>query len=128
MSESPSNSQLDAINRMPAEQRYDYFINKVIELEQVWGLSSADGWVILPDEEDEIFPVWPHAELAAQWGTGEFADCEPKAIALQDWLDKWLPGMEEDGLLAATCPDREGDAIIVSAEEMLENLQNTQPQ
>ena len=116
-------TQLDAINRMSAEQRYDYFVQKSIELKEVWGLSSAEGWVILPDEDEEHFPVWPHAELAAQWAAGEFADCQPKSITLEDWLDKWLPGMSDDGLLAAVCPDKEGDAIVVAAEELLDETQ-----
>ena len=114
--------QIDAINRMSAEQRYDYFIHKIIELKEVWGLSSEAGWVILPDGDEENFPVWPHVELAAQWAAGEFADCQPKSISLEDWLNKWLPGMSEDGLLAAVCPDKEGDAIVVAPEEIQEEL------
>lgn len=123
MTEALSDTQIDAINAMSAEQRYEHFISKAADQEQVWGLSSDDGWVILSDDGDEIFPVWPAAELASQWRKGEFADCEPKAIEQQDWQEKWLPGMTEDGLLAAICPDVDGDAIIVSAEELLENLQ-----
>lgn len=116
-------AQIEAINAMSAEQRYDYFINQCVELKQVWGLSSDTGWVILPDEGEEHFPVWSHAELAAQWAAGEFADCQPKAVALAEWIEKWLPGMEEDGLLAAVSPNQEGDAIVVAAEELLEDIQ-----
>ena len=116
-------TQLNAINHMSAEQRYDYFISKSVGLQEVWGLSSEQGWVILPEAGDEHFPVWPHQELAAAWATGEFADCEPKRISLDDWLNKWLPGMEKDSLLAAVCPDAEGDSIIVAAEELLEDTQ-----
>ncbi len=116
-------TQIDAINTMSVEQRYDYFIKQCVELQQVWGLYSDAGWVILPDNGDEHFPIWSHAELASQWAAGEFADCQPKAVALDEWLAKWLPGMEEDGLLAAVSPNQEGDAIVVAAEELLENIQ-----
>lgn len=116
-------SQLDAINAMSAEQRYDHFISQCVALKQVWGLSSEEGWVILPDEGEEHFPVWSHAELAAQWAAGEFADCQPKAVPLAEWIEKWLPGMEEDGLLAAVSPNQAGDAIVVAAEELLEDMQ-----
>ena len=116
-------TEIYAINAMPAEQRYDYFISQCIELKQVWGLCSDEGWVILPDEGEEHFPIWSHAELALQWAAGEFADCQPEAVALDEWLEKWLPGMEGDNLLAAVCPNREGDAIVVAAEELREDLQ-----
>jgi len=125
MSNSITQEQADAVNRMPAEQRYDFFISKAITEQQVWGLASDEGWVILPEDGEEVFPVWPYAELAELWRSGEFSDCQPKAIPLADWLEKWLPGMQEDGLLAAVCPDSEGDAIIVGAEELLENLENS---
>ncbi|ALP54357.1 hypothetical protein Tel_15045 [Candidatus Tenderia electrophaga] len=119
MSKPLSTTELDAIERMPAEQRYDYFIRKTVELKQVWGLAGDEGWVILTEAGEEHLPVWPHREMAAAWASGEFADCQPQAIPLTDWLDKWLPGMERDELLPAVCPDKEGDCIIVAAAELL---------
>ena len=116
-------TQLKAINNMTAEQRYDYFIKQVVELKQVWGLSSDTGWLILPDGDDEQLPVWPNAQPAEAWAAGEFPDCQPKAISLDDWLDKWLPGMIEDGLLIATCPATDDDSIIVAADELLADIQ-----
>ncbi len=124
MTETLTPAQLDAIDCMPAEQRYDYFINKLIELGEVWGLSSDTGWVILSDEDDEQLPVWPHAQLAESWARGEFSDCQPKAIPLTDWINKWLTGMEKDGLLAAVCPSSDGDSIIVGAEELLHDIKS----
>ncbi len=125
MSEQLSKTQIDAINRFSADQRYDYFVNKVIEQREVWGLSSEEGWVILSDDGDEHLPVWPHPELAALWIGGEYADCEPKQISLDDWLGKWLPGMEKDDLLAAVSPDTEGESIVVSAGELGESIRFT---
>ena len=122
MSTALSSTQLDAINQMPAEQRYDYFIKQLLELKQVWGLSSDTGWLVLPDGEEEQLPVWPHAELAALWAAGDFPDCQPQAISLEDWLNKWLPGMEKDDLLAAVCPGTDGDSIILSAAELLGDI------
>ena len=48
-------TQLKAINNMTAEQRYDYFIKQVVELKQVWGLSSDTGWLILPDGDEDLW-------------------------------------------------------------------------
>ena len=114
--------QINTINAMSAEQRYDHFISQAIELKAVWGLDSKEGWVILPDDGEDHLPIWSHAELASQWAAGEFADCQPQAIPLNEWLEKWLPGMDTDGLLAAVCPNQKGDAIVVSAEELLEDF------
>jgi len=122
MNKQLSPDQLHSIYDMPAEQRYDYFIDQLITLKAAWGLCSDTGWLVLPDEDEEHLPVWPHAQLASAWAAGDFSDCQPKAISLDDWLVKWLPGMKQDGLLAAVCPTADGDSIIVAADELLPDI------
>lgn len=119
-----TSTQLNAINQMSAEQRYDYFINTLLEQKEVWGLAGNSGWLILPDEGEEHLPVWPQSQLAQDWAMEDFADCQPKAITLDDWLDKWLPGMIEDGLLIAVCPGIDNDSIIIAADELLDELRD----
>ena len=125
MTEPLTTQQLDAINAMSAEQRYDEFVRDVIEWQAVWSLSSEQGWAIISDDGDEYLPVWQHTDLAALWATGGYSDCQPKMIPLNEWLEKWLPGMDKDGIMITVCPDVEGEGIVVSAAELLEDLQNT---
>lgn len=115
--------QINAIYNLPAEQRYDEFISRAVEWKEVWSLSSEQGWAIISDDGDEYLPVWHHTNLAAHWATGSYADCQPKLITLDDWLTKWLPGMDNDGILVAVCPDIEGEGIVVSAGELLNDIQ-----
>lgn len=122
--------QLDSINALSAEQRYDEFVDKIIKWDAVCGLCSAQGWAVISDDADEFLPVWYHADLAAQWATGGYSDCQPKTIPLNDWLEKWLPGMDSDNIMIVVCPDIEGEGIVVSAAELREDLQratNQQP-
>lgn len=123
MSDTLTPLQINAINSMSAEQRYDHCLRQIVALKQLWGLASSEGWVIMPEGGEEHFPLWSHAQLAQQWAAGEFADCQPQAIALEEWLEKWLPGMAGDNLLAAVSPNQEGEAIVVEADELLEELQ-----
>ena len=124
MTEPLTPKQIEAINNMPAEQRYDDFICGTIAGERVWSLYSDEGWAVISDDGEEYLPVWPHAELASLWVTGGYSDCEPKPIPLQDWLEKWLPNMVDDGLLVAVAPNTDGDSITVGAEELLANIQD----
>ncbi len=118
--------QLDAINALSAEARYDEFVSQVVEWKAVWSLSSEQGWAVISDDGDEYLPVWQHADLAALWATGGYSDCQPKQIPLSDWLTKWLPGMDEDGMYISVCPDIEGEGVVVSAAELLEDINNSQ--
>ncbi len=120
-----TDKQIRAFNAMPAEQRFDIFIDSVIGDKRVWGLLSKDGWVIIPgDEEDEYLPIWSHEELAAIWASGMHSDSQASPIDLEDWLEEWLPGMTKNGLLIAVSPSTEGDSITLGAEELLADLRD----
>jgi len=123
MSNTLTPTQVQTFNQLSADERYDAFIKAVTEGGPVWSLSSDEGWAIISDEDTEYLPVWPNSELANTWATDGYADCAPKAIEKIDWIEKWLPGMIEDGLQIAVCPDIEGEGIVISAEEVFETLE-----
>src|SRR5690554_5082348 len=77
-------------------QRYQYFIDKVTEHGEIWSLANDEGWVTLSAEGDNCLPIWPHADYAAQWATGDWSDCKPKSIALDLWLKRWTKGLKND--------------------------------
>ena len=126
MTESLTAQQIDTITQLTAEQRYDDLITRVIEGNEIWSLCSDEGWAVITDDGIEYLPVWPVPELAAAWATGGYSDCQPKSIPLQNWLEKWLPGMIEDGLQITVCPDIEGEGVVISAQELLEDFQRGQ--
>jgi hypothetical protein len=41
-------------------------------------------------------PFWPEEEFAALCATAEWQGFRPKAITLEEFLARWLPGMEKD--------------------------------
>ena len=123
MSDSFSDEQIKAYDQLSVEDRYADFIDNMVQGNAVWSLSSDTGWAIISDGDDEFLPVWPRAELAATWATDGYADCTPKAIELSDWLEKWLPGMSKDELQVAVCPDTLGEGIVISAEELLSDIE-----
>lgn len=117
-------SEFDAAARLSAEGRYDYFVEKIVAGGEVWSLSSDQGWVVMSsDEGEECLPVWPHEDFAAQWASGEWADCAPAAIGLDAWIERWTPGMEKDGTLLAIFPDEHSEGTIVTPGELLQSIE-----
>jgi len=116
--------QFDRVNKLNAHQRFDEFVAKVTEHEQVWGLSSAGGWAIVSAEGDDCFPVWPHPDFAAAWAVGDLADCTPQPIALSAWMQKWTSGMQEDGTLVLVFPtnDDTDEGLVLGADELEDAL------
>lgn len=115
-------AELNRITALDAEQRYEYFIQAVADLEQIWILTDDDGFVLVSAEDDRCIPVWPHAELAEQWIEGEWSNCQAQAVDVDTWLDKWTSGLESDELVIAVLPDTDGPGVVVTPAELAETL------
>lgn len=122
MSYSLSKKDYASVLKLPADQRYEYFIAQVVGSKEIWSLANADGWVAFSSEGDACLPVWPHPDYARAWAVDDWSDCEPQSIELDVWLERWLPGMEADGTLIVVFPNEMEEGVIVSPAEMEESL------
>jgi hypothetical protein len=121
-----SDEELNKLNTLDAEQRYDYFVRAAVDLETIWILVDDEGFVLVSAEDDRCIPVWPHAELAELWIDGEWSACQAQSIPLATWLEKWTSGLQSDDLSIAVFPDAEGPGVVVAPEEMEQALRAEQ--
>lgn len=105
-------------------QRYQSFIDLVCEHKAIWSLANNDGWVTLSSEGDNCLPIWPHPDLAAQWATNDWADCQPKSIDLNVWLERWTKGLNQDETLLVVFPNLKEEALLVEPNELDEDLRD----
>ena len=111
--------QFDSISKLPDDKRFDYFLRKVADWEEIWSLHSPEGWVELSSGDGEIcLPVWPHSDFAAAWAVDDWADCTPKAIKLDVWLERWTPGLEKDDTVLAVFPVDEEEGFVLTPAEL----------
>ncbi len=103
---------------LPGADRYAYLIAKVVEHGGIWSLWQATGWVLAIDGERTLIPVWPHARFAAAAANGAWAGCEPRSIALDSWLEQWLPGIEEQGRAVAAFPTEGESGHLIEPSSM----------
>lgn len=113
-----SPKEFHSVSGMSAEERFDYFVDAIIKSKEVWTLSSDQGTVLMSSEGEDCLPVWPHPDFAEQWVSGDWSDCTAMSIDLGVWLERWLPGMDEDGIALAVFPGTEEEGIVVTAKEM----------
>jgi len=114
--------EFDALLQLPAPDRYALFIRRVADWEEVWSLRSDDGWCLVSDDDGvEAFPVWPHQQFADACVNSMDKETSAK-ISLQDWLEKWLPGMMGDGRKVAVFPTPNGQGIVVSPSQLRDDL------
>lgn len=91
-------NKINNLINMNDENRYNYFIRKISDFEIVWGLFD-NGWAVLQSVEPGVInvPFWPEKEFAQICATGIWHNYSPKEITLEDFVDKWLPGIIVDG-------------------------------
>ncbi|MBK6755680.1 MAG: DUF2750 domain-containing protein [Flavobacteriales bacterium] len=93
----PSQKEIAAVSLLNGEQRYHYFVKKVADAGEVWGLWD-NGWAMAGDYTGKrLLAVWPHSAFAIACGKGTWSKHVPKAITIDAWLDTWIPGMKRDG-------------------------------
>ncbi|NHQ89875.1 DUF2750 domain-containing protein [Janthinobacterium lividum] len=114
-------------NRQVAElstpRRFAYFVRKVVDTQQVWGLHH-NGWATAQAHGHVAIPFWPETAFAQACASGDWADFQPRAIALEDFLNKWLPGMASNGQLAFVFPVPQGSASIAAPADLLADLRD----
>ena len=115
--------KLRQVIQLPAQQRYGYFVRKVADTQAVWGLCQA-GWATAQAGGTVAIPFWPEADFAQACASGDWAGYQPRAIALGDFLNKWLPGMASNGQLASVFPVSQGSASIVAPADLLSDLRD----
>ena len=86
---------------LPDFDRYTYMCAKFGDWREIWSRRNANGWTLAGDDRWEGVPVWPHPRFAEACASGSWQGYTPASIALHDWMNKWLPGMERDNRYVA---------------------------
>lgn len=91
-----NHKEFEAVIKLPANIRYEYFIKKVVDFEEVWGLYE-EGWAMTSDDDGSMMiPFWPKREFAEYCAFEEWSNYKAQSISLDEFINEWLPGIEED--------------------------------
>ena len=125
MEREQSQERLQAVLRLPAARRYSYFLQRVVESGEVWGL-DGEGWALaLDDSGRDVLPLWPAPEFAALCATRLWSGFQPRAIRLKDLVENVLPQLEEEGMPVGIFFTPEGQGHPVTARELIDALNST---
>ncbi|AWL13398.1 hypothetical protein HMF8227_02950 [Saliniradius amylolyticus] len=102
----------------PAHKRAEFFHQKSRQAQQVWTIVDDHGAMLLVTEDEDCIPVWPDEAFVKDWINDDWQHCRPYAISLQDWYDKWLPGLEEDGVSVVVFPVTHESGLIFEPWEL----------
>jgi hypothetical protein len=116
-------AEIEKLFKKPGEKRYDYFIKKVAETEEVFGLGDDEGWALLGDDDEaDILPFFPHPEVAEAFRiAAEFDEYTVMVLDVNELLE-WLDDMETEKMLVAVCPNTEFVGAVLEPSRIREDL------
>ena len=114
--------QLDAVISLTSEKRYQHFVKRIADVEEVWALYS-DGWALSATEDGtSVFPFWPAREYAEKCAINECLGYEPRALPLDEFLNSLLPRLKADGVLPGVFPNLVGDNVTPTVERLIADI------
>jgi hypothetical protein len=122
MNEPLSKEELQATQGLSPDERYDHVITMIQAGQPVWTLRSEQGTVLMSSDGQDCLPIWPHADFASAWINGDWADCSPMSVDVAAWEQRWLPGLQEDGIALAVFPSQDDEGIVVEPDDMSASL------
>jgi hypothetical protein len=118
--------EIQAVLELPSEQRYRYFIQRIVDTEIVWGLFD-DGWALAEDSNGiGIFPLWPASEYAQLCAKDDWVNYKPESFSIEELVDTLLPKMKENNVLPGIFYTPDLKSIIPDIDLVISDIQNEQ--
>ena len=107
---------------MSKNDKYDYFVKKVANLEELWSLYN-DGWaMIYEDNGDKRIPFWPNKVFAEVCAKKHWYGYKPEVIDIYNFLENWLKIMENKKILPAIFQDLNGAYSKVGIDKLKDDI------
>lgn len=112
-------NKLQNVINLTAQERFGYFVRKAADFCEVWGLFNK-GWAMGSDDNgNKAILLWPEREFAQLFASSKLHDHIAKAISLDDFLNKWIPGLIEDNYHVAVFPTPSSRAVFIMPDILL---------
>lgn len=87
------------------EYKHKKFVERVVDSDAVWGLESDEGFATSNSNDfvdAAIIPFWSDKAYATALIKEDWKHYKPTSMPLADFIEDWLIGMYNDGLLVGT--------------------------
>ena len=112
-------------DKAASEENHKRFVERVLSSRAVWYLRGPNGAAFCPSNEYEATDVilfWSDRAYAARQLKEEWQNYEVASLSLDDFIDHWLRGMNQDGVLAGTNWDAHLFGLEIDPIELAQEL------
>lgn len=119
-------TEFEQINKLIGGERYECFLDIAAEEREIWILLNESGEFLKVYSEDndiEFLPVWPDQLFAQAYSEAGSEKLKAESVSLPQFLSKWVPGLEGDGIDVGVFPGNGSDIWIMTPAELKSDLQ-----
>ena len=126
MSHEPSDREVLSVFALTASDRYEFFIDRVADYEEVWSASPGGTKLLMPSNvEGKVYvPVWPHKKFAEVAVAANFPKARVRELDFEKWMEELLPKYAEDGVVVAVFPNRNWDGVFEEAAQVKSDIES----
>ena len=121
---SPYGYEYSALEKMNDNQLLEFFLTRIFETEEVWGLDDTVEWIIRDNDVSHAsLPVWPYKNLANEAAIGHWQSLFASDMSLEEFMRHTLDTMKEENILIEIIPRKGKHGCLIEAAKLLSILE-----
>jgi hypothetical protein len=121
---SPYDSEYSAVPSMNDGQLLDYFLFRIVETEEVWGLEDGKGFFIYTVDGHDILPLWPYELYAREAAIARWTEITPASMSLEYFIRELAENLIARDVMVEILPRTDGaSGCLVTPHRLLDILE-----
>lgn len=116
----PYEQEVAATADMSEALLLEYFLTRVFETEEVWGLDDGCEWITTERDDHSVMPIWPYRQFAAEACNGDWPACQPTAESLEDFVYNTLGTLIEEDILLEVMGNANRSGCLIAPQRLYE--------
>ncbi|MCK9605042.1 MAG: DUF2750 domain-containing protein [Methylomonas sp.] len=121
----PYQDEYAAVPTMTDEELLEYFLYRILETDEVWGLKDGPNWVTRLIGEQATLPVWPFKRFADEAAVGDWQNLKPSADSMEYFIYRTLNKQAMKGAMIEIMPRTSGAGCLITPQRLLTILEST---
>lgn len=120
-----TDKEVEAILKLEPYDRYQYFIKRVADSEQMFTIvDNEDNWALADVQGKEVFSVWSAPDFAVLFAIGDWESFSVKEITIEQLEDDIIDEIENNGYLINVFPIIGRSGFVVDIIEFAKDINN----
>jgi len=120
----PHKDEIAAVPTMTDEELLEYFLYRIFETDEVWGLKANGQWQARQWQDKETLVVWPYKRYAEEAASGDWEQSIPIAESVETFTYQILNDSARAGRVIEIMPRASGLGCLISPQRLFNMLEN----